>query len=108
MITKPGILVAGSQSEAMFMSLARNQDVEFRLGWHVIKNMDTEKGEWMLADRDLDEARFFSQGVWEDLARFLVGVDGLRSRLSKVLLGQIAAELPSLIDEIKAKRIFAG
>ncbi|KAL4982526.1 P-loop containing nucleoside triphosphate hydrolase protein [Aspergillus falconensis] len=102
-ITKPDTLVSGSESEAMFLSLARNQDVEFRLGWHVLKNMDTEKGNWTLADRDRDEMVFFSQGAWGDLPRALVGVSGLRSRLSKVLLGQIAAELPSLISEIKVK-----
>jgi GTPase SAR1 family protein len=102
-ITKPDTLVSGSESEAMFLSLARNQDVEFRLGWHVLKNMDTEKGNWTLADRDRDEMAFFSQGAWGDLPRALAGVSGLRSRLSKVLLGQISAELPSLISEIKAK-----
>jgi GTPase SAR1 family protein len=44
-ITKPDTLVAGSESEAMFVSLARNQDVEFRLGWHVLKNIDSETRE---------------------------------------------------------------
>ena len=43
------------------------------------------------------------QGIWVDMSRSLLGVDKLRSRLSKVLLGQIAAELPSLIDEIEVK-----
>ncbi|KAF1730133.1 Interferon-induced GTP-binding protein Mx [Beauveria bassiana] len=33
-ITKPDTLIPGSGSEHMFVSLARNQDVEFRLGWH--------------------------------------------------------------------------
>ena len=102
-ITKPDTLIAGSESEAMYVSLARNQDVEFRLGWHVLKNMDSEKGEWSLADRGVKEEEFFSQGIWEDMSRSLLGVDKLRSRLSKVLLGQIAAELPSLIDEIDIK-----
>lgn len=102
-ITKPDTLVPGSESEAMFLSLAQNQDVEFRLGWHALKNMDTEKGDWTLVDRDLEEMAFFSQGAWEDLPRALVGVGGLRSRLSKVLLGQITAELPSLINEIRTK-----
>ena len=102
-ITKPDTLVAGSESEAMYVSLARNQDVEFRLGWHVLKNMDSETGEWSLADRDVKEEEFFSQGVWEDMSQSLLGVDRLRGRLSKVLLGQIAAELPSLIDEIELK-----
>jgi hypothetical protein len=102
-ITKPDTLIGGSESEAMYVSLARNQDVEFRLGWHVLKNMDSEKGVSSLADRDVKEEEFFSQGIWEDLSRPLLGVDKLRKRLSKVLLGQIAAELPSLVDEIEIK-----
>ena len=102
-ITKPDTLIAGSESEAMYVSLARNQDVEFRLGWHVLKNMNSETGEWSLTDRDIREDEFYSQGIWEDISRSLLGVDKLRSRLSKVLLGQIAAELPSLIDEIEVK-----
>jgi GTPase SAR1 family protein len=102
-ITKPDTLLAGSGSEAMYVSLARNQDVEFRLGWHVLKNMDSETGEWSLADRDVKEEEFFSQGIWNELSRSLLGVGKLRDRLSKVLLGQIAAELPSLIDEIEIK-----
>jgi hypothetical protein len=102
-ITKPDTLIARSESEAMYVSLARNQDVEFRLGWHVLKNMDSETGVWSLADRDVKEEEFFSQGIWEELSRSLLGIDKLRKRLSKVLLGQIAAELPSLIDEIEIK-----
>jgi len=102
-ITKPDTLIEGSESEAMYVSLTRNQDVEFRLGWHVLKNMDSETGEWSLGDRDTKEVFFFSRGIWEDMSRSLLGVDRLRSRLSKVLLGQIAAELPSLIDEIEIK-----
>ncbi|KAJ6003769.1 hypothetical protein N7522_006461 [Penicillium canescens] len=84
-ISKPDTLVPGSESEASFVSLAKNQDVEFRLGWHVLMNMDSEKG------------------IWEDLPRSLVGVDSLRNRLSSLLLGQIASELPSLINEINSK-----
>lgn len=38
-ISKPDTLVPGSESEAAFVSLAKNQEVEFRLGWHVLKNM---------------------------------------------------------------------
>ena len=102
-ITKPDTLIPDSESEAMYVSLASNQDVEFRLGWHVLKNMDSETGEWSLTDRDLKEEEFFLQGIWEELPRSLLGVDKLRSRLSTVLLGQIAAELPSLIDEIEIK-----
>jgi hypothetical protein len=63
--------------------------------------MDSETGEWSLADCDVKEEEFFSQGIWEDLSRSLLGVNKLRNRLSKVILGQIAAELPSLVDEIE-------
>ncbi|KAB8205023.1 P-loop containing nucleoside triphosphate hydrolase protein [Aspergillus parasiticus] len=102
-ITKPDTLVEGSESEHQFVSLAKNQEVTFRLGWHVLKNMDTEKGNYNLSVRGQEEAEFFSRGIWEDLPRSHVGIDTLRQRLSKLLLGQIAAELPSLIDEIQSK-----
>jgi hypothetical protein len=59
-ITKPDTLIASSESEAIYVSLARNQDIEFRLGWHVLKNMDFKTGEWSLADRDVKEEEFFS------------------------------------------------
>lgn len=102
-ITKPDTLIPDSESEIMYVSLARNQDVEFRLGWHVLKNMDSETGEWSLADRNVKEEAFFLQGIWEDLSRSLLSVVKLRDRLSKVLFGQIASELFSLIDEINIK-----
>ena len=65
--------------------------------------MDSEKGPASLLERNAQECEFFSHGIWEDLPRSLVGVDSLRTRLSGLLLGQIASELPSLIDEINAK-----
>ena len=34
-VTKHDTLVAGSESEAIYISLAENQDAEFRLGWHM-------------------------------------------------------------------------
>ncbi|KAE8365646.1 P-loop containing nucleoside triphosphate hydrolase protein [Aspergillus caelatus] len=102
-ITKPDTLVEGSGSELQFVSLAKNQEVSFRLGWHVLKNMDTERGTSDLSVRGEEEAEFFSQGIWEDLPRAHVGIDTLRQRLSKLLLGQIAAELPSLIHEIQSE-----
>ncbi|KAM3558130.1 hypothetical protein MY1884_004150 [Beauveria asiatica] len=40
LITKPDALDAGSDSEAAYVKLAQNEDVAFRLGWHVLKNRD--------------------------------------------------------------------
>lgn len=102
-ITKPDTLTPGSDSEALYVSLARNQEVEFRHGWHVLKNMDSEKGSWSLSERDTKEAEFFSSGVWTGLPLSSLGIDKLRGRLSKALLGQIASELPNVIDEINEK-----
>lgn len=102
-ITKPDTLVRGSGSEAMYIKLAQNLDVEFRLGWHILRNMDSETGSWSLRKRDEEEKRFFSEGSWPSLPGNILGIAQLRERLSKLLLGQIAAELPSLIDDIKAK-----
>ncbi|GJC90452.1 interferon-induced GTP-binding protein Mx [Colletotrichum liriopes] len=103
-ITKPDTLHPGSQSETIYVSLARNQEVEFRLGWHVLKNMDTETGIGSLPQRDAQETAFFSQGVWQELPHTILGINQLRGRLSKVLLSHITSELPSLIDEIESKR----
>lgn len=102
-ITKPDTLVPGSEAESGFVSLAKNQEVELRHGWHVLKNMDSDAGTSSLETRDAEEELFFSRGAWQDLSRSLVGVGALRDRLSKVLLQQIATELPSLIDEIDLK-----
>lgn len=102
-ITKPDTLVEGSESQQMFISLARNQDVQFRLGWHALRNIDSDQGISSLNDRDLKEREFFATGAWGEMPPSLVGISSLRTRLSKLLLGQIAAELPSLIEDIKAK-----
>lgn len=41
-ITKPDTLPPGSQNEAAFISLARNEQVPLQLGWHVVKNLDLD------------------------------------------------------------------
>ncbi|KAL7918493.1 P-loop containing nucleoside triphosphate hydrolase protein [Trichoderma austrokoningii] len=99
-ITKPDTLVPGSSSEKTYISLAQNMDVEFRLGWHVLRNRDTDADSWTQAQRDANEKMFFSQGAWSSLSASNLGIAALRSRLSKLLLHQIASELPSLVDEI--------
>ncbi|KAI0909539.1 P-loop containing nucleoside triphosphate hydrolase protein [Ustulina deusta] len=104
-ITKPDTLVDGSGSEAMFVSLAENKEVEFNLGWHVLRNLDSEKidGSSLLHRRNEEEASFFSKGVWSKLPSSRLGVKELRTKLSEVLLQQVATELPSLIAEIDWK-----
>jgi hypothetical protein len=102
-ITYPDTLIPGSDSEHMYVSLAQNLDVEFRLGWHVLRNMGSETGAWSLSKRDGEERRFFMEGIWPTLPESILGIATLRERLSRPLLGQIAAGLPGLIEEIELK-----
>lgn len=99
-ITKPDTLSAGSESEKSFLSLAKNEEVHFNLGWHVLKNMDSETGPVLLHQRNAEEVRFFQENVWHELPSSMLGIMELRIRLSDILLQQIATELPSLISEI--------
>ncbi|KAM3560906.1 hypothetical protein ARSEF4850_003459 [Beauveria asiatica] len=100
-ITKPDTLNVGSESERSFLSLARNQEVTFRLGWHVLRNRDTERELWTLDERDAEESNFLSSGAWTSLAPECRGSTSLRARLSTVLVRQISRELPNLIREIE-------
>lgn len=90
-ITKPDTLSVGSESEAAFIDLAKNEDVTFRLGWHVLRNRSYETRDASSEERNATEISFFSQGVWKDLPRSMVGISPLQARLSKVLLEQIKA-----------------
>ena len=100
-ITKPDTLPVGSGSETAFMELARNEDITLRLGWHVLKNRSFESRNDSTEARNASEKAFFEQGVWRSLSRSMVGVSALQARLSKVLLRQIQAELPSLVKDIE-------
>lgn len=102
-ITKPDKLHPGSLREKKYISLARNQEIDFKLGWHVLRNADSKAEIWALPRRDKEEARFLSEGAWSNLPQSALGVETLRDRLSKVLFCPIAAELPDLIAEIQSK-----
>ncbi|KAH6869680.1 P-loop containing nucleoside triphosphate hydrolase protein, partial [Thelonectria olida] len=102
-ITKPDTLLPASQSERSFLSLASNKDVEFRLGWHVLKNTDSEAGTWTLEARNALEAEFLSSGGWSAIEPSNRGIETLRTKLSKLLVQQIASELPNLISDITTK-----
>jgi GTPase SAR1 family protein len=100
-ITKPDTLHVGSESERDFVNLAKNEDVTFRLGWHVLRNRDYDKRNSSAQERDDTERYFFSQGIWTTLPMNILGLDALKPRLSRVLRDQIISEFPRLIDDIK-------
>lgn len=101
-ITKPDLLFAGSDSENAFVKLAKNENIYFKLGWHVLKNRDYDTKDTTTAERDATEKEFFKKRVWSSaISKTKLGIESLRPRLSRVLLGQILAELPSLVRDVE-------
>jgi hypothetical protein len=98
-ITKPDTLSRGSDMERSFLNLAANKRVEFRLGWHVLKNRKYEERHFSLDQRRASEAEFLASGVWASLPRSQAGIESLRPRLSAILKDHIIAQLPGLITE---------
>lgn len=99
-ITKPDTLPEGSDSEHDFFSLAKNEDIFFKLGWHVLRNRTYEERNSTFEDRNYTETAFFEKGVWRELPRECVGISALRTRLSALLLNRIKKELPRVYKEI--------
>ena len=102
LITKPDTLDDGSDSQRFFIELAQNKDVEFRLGWHVLRNRDYAMRETSTLERDKEETNFFSKEVWTGLKPSQLGVVALRERLSNVLRDQILIQLPSVLQDVEA------
>ena len=100
-ITKPDLLVKGSKSEEAFIALARNENVKFSLGWHVVRNIDSAIAQTQPDTRDELETLFFQESGFNCLPAHTIGMSFLRSRLSKVLFSQIRQELPRLVEDIQ-------
>lgn len=101
-ITKPDRLSAGSGSETKFLELARNEDVFFKLGWHVIKNRKFEETSCSIEQRNSSERFFFSTSRFSTLPKENVGIDALRVRLSYLLFEHVKNELPRLQKELES------
>ena len=102
-ITKPDLLVKGSKSEEAFIALARNEEVNFSLGWHVVKNLDSTTNPDQHNNRDTKETDFFQDSGFNCLPAHTVGIHFLRARLSKVLFTQIRRELPRLVVDVQVQ-----
>lgn len=65
-------------------------------------NRDFDTKESSRAERDASEQAFFESRVWSSaISKTQLGIDSLRPRLSRVLLGQIVAELPNLVRDVE-------
>ena len=100
-ITKPDRLDKGSGSEAAFLELARNEDVKFSLGWHVLKNRKYEERFYSLQQRKDAEDYFFRTTNWKSLPDHCRGIDALRTRLSHLLFEHVKEELPKLREDLE-------
>lgn len=100
-ITKPDRLSEGSGSEAKFLELARNEDVFFKLGWHVIKNRKFEESKFSIDERNLSEKTFFRTSNFKTLPKENVGIDALRTKLSQLLFEHVKKELPRLQEDLE-------
>lgn len=98
-ITKPDALPSGSPTEAAFVGLAANRDINFKLGWHVLCNRNYEKRDVSFETRNKLEKAFFERAPWTAVD---TGVELLRSRLSTLLLDHIKKELPRVRREISS------
>lgn len=100
LITKPDTLSKGSDSEAAYIAMAQNEDVIFRLGWHVLKNRSFENRDVSAEIRDHQERQFFASGAWASLSPSTIGIRSLKPRLSSILKDQMLQHLPSLHSDV--------
>jgi hypothetical protein len=102
-ITKPDRLERGSGSETAFIALARNEDIRFNLGWHVLRNRNFQESQSSFVERNMTEDDFFYKSNFRVLDKDNVGIDALRARLSLLLFEHVKNELPKLRSELDDK-----
>lgn len=106
-ITKPDRLPRGSGSEKAFISLARNEDIFFKLGWHVLHNRSFEETSCSFEERNKFEAGYFRKSNFKTLLADAVGIDRLRDRLSLMLFDHVKQEFPKLREDLEEARMIA-
>ncbi|KAK8038410.1 hypothetical protein PG994_015177, partial [Apiospora phragmitis] len=100
-ITKPDQLPKGSGSESKFLELARNEDVFFKLGWHVVRNRRFDETAFSVEERNATEAQFFRTSIFNVLLPEMIGIEALRTRLSHLLFEHVKTELPKLSKDLE-------
>lgn len=101
-ITKPDIPPEGSDSEKAFISLARNEDIFFKLGWHVVRNRKYEEKDFTLEQRNDKEESWLRKSNYNCLPAANLGINSLRDRLGLLLFDHIKRELPKLRQELES------
>lgn len=102
-VTQPDTPEAGSDEQETYVQFIKNEKVKLQLGWHVLRNRSFETRSISDDARDAQEEEFFEKGRWASLPRDQVGIESLRHRLSKILLGHVRRNLPGLIADIEER-----
>ncbi|KAI7241121.1 hypothetical protein KC330_g839 [Hortaea werneckii] len=95
--------VAG-KGEAAWKQVARNQEINLQLGWHVLVNKIENDEDATLDEIDKAEAKFFKSKRFADLKAEQLGLCALRERLSKVLHDSLVEALPQLEKQFETKK----
>jgi len=101
-ITKPD-KTETPEREAQFLELARNENINFKLGWHVLRNRAPNEMNTSSEERKRTEKQFFKSTAWSQLGLEKLGIESLRTRLSRELIKHIIHEMPMVQAEIRAK-----
>ena len=99
-ITKPDRLPPGSDTENGFLRLAKNEDIFFTLGWHVLKNRSFEEGQLSIQERNSSEIMYFRKSTFGSLPPAHVGISSLVNRLSRLLFSHVQQALPQLQEDL--------
>ena len=103
-VTKPDRPEEQSGMERTFISLARNEQVPLKLGWHVLKNRGFSEAATSFVKRNESEAEFFlTKPGWNALPKENVGIDELCRKLSSLLFIHVQKELPRLQQELETR-----
>jgi GTPase SAR1 family protein len=100
-ITKPDRLILGAGLEKAYLDLARNEDIHFTLGWHMLKNRAFKESSCSFIEHNTSEAVYFRKSIFSVLSKQDVGIDSLRNRLNKLLFHHVQHKLPKLQEDLQ-------
>ena len=101
----PDRLDPNSGTGSAFLALARNEDVFFKLGWHIVKNRKFKESRYSNVERNLSKDKFFRDSNWKELPPNRCGIEALQVRLSSLLFNHIKRQFPTLRQDLDAALI---
>lgn len=102
-ITKPDAIADHDITNWVDLAQNKRPDVYTARAWHMLRNRSPEESHLTFKERNEAEKIFFNKGKFAKLSRDGVGIDTLRTRLSKLLFQHLVQELPSVKREIDVK-----